>query len=589
MLRPLRRDQACRFRLCAAWIAFSGLALVGSMKVSAQTVPSDASPSCIIPPSVFATWFQSGSPAVNGAVNPANSVAFPNTPNCSFYQWAEQMFFWMTSPTVSGGRIFDSATFYDVSMPDQQNHRTLLPHTRNFVRVLGVRAAQAGPDGLQVIFDKAGNMLEVERPQSVISAQLRVPDKSGNLVTVAHAERTQTGTITLRDIKGAVIEPRTSSNKRTSRLRLVQKFTVDNVPIFIDSSGNVAEVEVGQADSGVLQAQNGSLIYYATMVNDVYAYFLTGFRNGHIAPGNAKLQFPTTQTELSAITTFAAAHGVSFDDSNALAVEIKTSWIEATGLPNLNTYITINATIPTYDTTNSTDWKPRGQKTTQLALVGMHVVGSTAGHPEMIWATFEHLGNTPNAAYQYISSSGALKTVAQDTAGTWLFSAGNSTGPFNSQHMSLVGQDIKAVSPFKIGPTDTMRWKAWGAAADLLPNPVDGNAAASNTEIIAINNSIRGLMPAGDARTNYVMTGATWTIGGVAPDPAFGAPTPSSPGNQVGTSQLANSTMETYQQGVDNTSSGGGANCFACHSSDDSSIATTAVSHIFSAITKGLF
>jgi hypothetical protein len=95
------------------------------------------------------------------------------------------------------------------------------------------------------------------------------------------------------------------------------------------------------------------------------------------------------------------------------------------------------------------------------------------------------------------------------------------------------------------------------------------------------------MMPSGDVRNNYFLLGATSTKDGRAPLPRFGAPTPADPGNQLGTSQLANFTMETYQQGADTTVSGN-ANCFSCHSSSHATIATTAVSHIFAAI-KPLF
>jgi hypothetical protein len=59
--------------------------------------------------------------------------------------------------------------------------------------------------------------------------------------------------------------------------------------------------------------------------------------------------------------------------------------------------------------------------------------------------------------------------------------------------MQQSGANIQAISPFNISPSDTIRWKPWGAASDLSPNPIDGSAAASNTEVIAINNSVRGL------------------------------------------------------------------------------------------------
>lgn len=87
--------------LTLAWAA-GGAAL-------AQTLPADPAPSCTVPTSTFDTWFESGTPTLNGVVNPADSVSFPATPNCSFYQWSKQMFLWLTSPAPpvygSGGFI----------------------------------------------------------------------------------------------------------------------------------------------------------------------------------------------------------------------------------------------------------------------------------------------------------------------------------------------------------------------------------------------------------------------------------------------------------------------------------------------------
>src|SRR5207249_3386854 len=136
----------------------------------------------------------------------------------------------------------------------------------------------------------------------------------------------------------------------------------------------------------VLLAQNGSLVYYASMVNDVYAYFTTGTKNGGITP--TPTRFPTTLADLNKITAFAQLHGKSFPDPEALAVEVKTSWVETTGL-DTSKYITVTGEIPIYDMSNPNQWTRNGTKKTTLAMVGMHVVGSTKGHPEMIWATFE--------------------------------------------------------------------------------------------------------------------------------------------------------------------------------------------------------
>jgi hypothetical protein len=555
-----------------------------------QVIPNDAQSTCTVPSATFATWFQGGTPTLDGVVNPANGITFPNTPNCSFYQWAKQMFLWLTSPAPAtygggGGRIFDSPAFFDVSPPDASGNRTLIPHTTGLLRIFNVRVAQAGPHNLPVIVDKAGRLLEVEKPAIGPEGQRLIRDRQGKLVGFERAEIGKNGKVTFLDKSGkAILRPAPMIHQPLSKVRTVQRFIIKGKPVFLDETGNVVEVEQGQAGTdGVLQAQNGSLVYYGISVNDVFAYFLTGAKDGGITP--QPTQFPTTQPELDKIVAFAAGHRKTFPDPEALAVEVKTSWVEATNLPNLSSYITIQATVPSYDQSNPNLWTVNGQKTVQLALTGMHVVGSVAGHAEMIWATFEHFGNTPLAAYAYDSTSGT-KTVPASTAGNWLFSASNSSGPFNVMHMSFISPNVVACGPgntdcsgvtqFTVSPSDTMRMKPWGAGSDSSPNPLDPSPSASNTEIISINNSVGSMMPTGDVRDNYYMAGATWTIGGNPPSGNFPM------GNEVGTSKLAGSTMETYQQG--NALSSTPSNCFSCHVTN-----TTGVSHIYDAIQPLVF
>ncbi|MFY9646856.1 MAG: hypothetical protein WAK29_16880 [Terriglobales bacterium] len=572
-------------------------------------LPTDASATCTVSPSTFATWFQTPSTPIPAPVNtvfaPANSVTFPNTPNCSFYQWAKQDFLWLTSPAPAsygggGGLIVDSPTFYDVS-PESNGSRTFLAHTPGFIRPFALRAAQVGPQGLQMLFDASGKPFQVQAADK--GAKPLVRDVTGQTVEIAHV-RVEKGKLVLLDATGKIIQaqpsqgakpdtPAAMATLQAPTMLTAQKFIIDGIPIFIDPSLAVVDVEQGEADSGVLEAQpsaGGSLVYYATIVNDVYAYYATGVKDGAIAAS----QFPTTASDLSNVTNFASAHGKTFPDANALAIEVKSAWVEASGLPNAGNYITMTATIPTYNQSSPTAWTATGQQTVKLALVGMHVVGSAAGHPEMIWSTFEHVANAPAATYSYINAGNATVAVNQNvsnlpviagTATPWVFSAANSSGPFNQAHMSLSAPNITANSPFQISASDTIRWKAFGAATDNTPNPVDSSTAASNTEIISINNSVSGMLTSGDVRNNYVMTGATWTVNGFGPIgggnnfPNCGV----SNGCPVGTSALSNTTMETYQQGKDNTLANGGLNCLTCHSSN-----TTNVSHVFGAL-KPLF
>jgi hypothetical protein len=550
-------------------------------------LPADAQDACPLSQSTFNGWFQaSGGPTLNGVVNPANST-MNLQPNCGFYAWSEQMFLWLTSPAPAsyggGAHIFDSPAFYDVTPPDATGSRTLLAHSPGLLHAFPLRTAQLGPHGLQVVVDVTGRSIEVKPAEA--NAPLLVRNPAGQVVQAVHA-RLEAGRVVLLDSKQQVIPVQhlatlTNANDLTEATRkgnavFAQKFVIDRIPIFLDPTLAVIDVEQGQAgDNSVLEAQtaaNGSLIYYATMVNDVYAYFLTGVKKGVITttPSN---QFPTTPSDLSNTLAFAAANGkpaASFPDANALAVEVKSSWVVAAGLPNLNQYVTMNATIPVYDKSNPNLWTQTGQQTVQLALVGMHVVGSTAGHAEMVWATFEHTGNAPVGTYTYNSTSGS-KTVASSSAGTWLFSTTNSTATPNVPHMTATGAPTNTINSasnpaggtFTISASDTLRIEPWG---------IDGTNASSNTEVISMNEHVTGMLTAGDIRGNYLMTGATWTPGGSDPSPT----------NQgVGTSKLSNSTMETYAQG---------GNCFSCHQNDTAGLTnpTTEISHIFGPI-KPLF
>src|SRR5262249_48538213 len=96
-----------------------------------------------------------------------------------------------------------------------------------------------------------------------------------------------------------------------AKANVLQKFIINKQIIFVNfRTGAVVPVEQGQADGSVLLTHNGSLVYFATIVNDVYAYYLTGRKDGAIPPaypssGPDTGLFPTTQAGLNQITGFA--------------------------------------------------------------------------------------------------------------------------------------------------------------------------------------------------------------------------------------------------------------------------------------------
>ena len=543
---------------------------VSSGGIGAQTIPNDPQGGCPVTAAKFNSWFETGTAAANGVVKPADSVNFPDIPNCTFYDWSKQMYLWLTSPAPSkyggGSRIFNSPTFFDVSPPDASGQRTFSQHEPGFIKFFTLRMSKPGPHNLPVIFDKRHRMFEVQPAKLgptgkpvVLNAERKEVEIS-EIRIGANRKATFVEAATSRPLTAAkpvalpapVLRPAPAIIARGGvrkavpqpKLNLAQKFEIGRRNIFVDLLGNVIDTEEGQAGTNAaLMSQGNSLVYYATMVNDVYVYFLTGNKNGAFSP--AFTTFPRTQADLTKIETFAATKNVTFPDGIALAIEIKTAWVEASTLPNASDFITMNATVPAYNTSNPAQWVASGQKNVTLALVSVHVVGSTKGHPEMIWATFEHFGATPLAEYKYNSTSG-LKTVAQSTAGTWLFSKTNATGQFNCMHMTwdTTNNNINAFAPpgnctppvpGTVSPSDTLRVNPWG---------MPGASANSNTQLISHHNTTQ--VPGNDVRNKYYMTGATWTPGGAVP----------TGGNSVGTSTLANSALETYTQST---------NCFGCH------------------------
>ena len=589
--------------------------------VFAQTLPSDAQQTCT---ANIAPWFQSGSVTLNGVVNPANSLNLDTSNNCNFYLWSEQMFLWMTSPASSiyggSGRVFQSPVFYAITscgtnngslcfvpqfnivppiLPAASNPQTAaktLPPLKN-ARMLkkfqaALRPAKRGANGLPVVIDRQGRPIEVTDAQLSPSGKPLVAGPNGTVEVAKITRSASTKKIQFIDAAGQVItKPRPLLSAALKSSRAGQRFFMsDGTAIVVDSSGVVLDVSPEQAGGlgAVLLSQKNSIVYYTTVVNDVYAWFLTGVSNGAINTNN---QFPSTQADLDQITTYAAQYGVTLSDANALTMGAKLSWVDASTLSDSSSYITAEAEVPVYNTSSTTSWPQTTTTTATLALLGIHVVGTSNGHPEMIWSTFEHFNNTPNGAYQYVNTAGVTTNVSQNTTGSWVLTTSGSSGPFNVAHANyLSAPTINAQSGQTISGSDTLRVYPFGVAPTGIPNQNDATPAIANTEVISLNNSVLGQLASGDVRGNYYFVGSTWTFGGYAPTQPYPViiqnPSANTEGSELGTSYLTNSTMETYDQASGTTAS---TNCFSCHNNGGATppagtAVTTAVSHIYSTL-----
>ena len=555
-------------------------ALALSATAAAQVVPADPSGGCPIAAGTVAGFFEGGSPSLNAVAKPADST-LSLTPNCGFFQWTEQMFLWLTSPAPAayggGSHIMFSPKFFTVTPEDAGGRRTFIVNTPGLPIKMMLRATELGPHGLPALLSRSGHVIEVQRPKPGPPPSVRL--QNGTMARLSSVERGPNGALRFLDQSGKTVQPRMLKLTPivrpmvlvapTRRVPVVpvaamaqaiqaRKLIINKIPIFIDGLGNVIDVEPGQADSGVLISQNGSLIYYITVVNDTFGYHRT-MQGAAVIPFGTSLTLPMSMADANAVKTFAAGKGHTIIDPQALAIESKSSWIEASAVSDPNDYVHVNATVPTFDKSNPNSWVPNGQKTLNLVMVGIHVVGSANGHGEMVWGTFEHLGNAPNATYAY-NSTGGLKTIARNTSGSWLFTPSGSSGPFNVSNASWTGT---AIAGTPVGPTSVLRAKPWGTNDGGTPS----NAASMNTQVISANHSVISQLDANDVRSKYFQLGTTWTIGGAAP----------SGGNQVGTNHLANATIETFMQGA--TPSDPSANCFSCHTTNKVS-----VSHIYSVL-----
>ncbi|MBE0368496.1 hypothetical protein [Pseudoalteromonas aurantia] len=350
----------------------------------------------------------------------------------------------------------------------------------------------------------------------------------------------------------------------------------------------------GQAGgSGVLISQQDSLTYYGINVNDVFAYYRTGEQAGAFKGTDIATEFPNTIQGLRRVEDFA---GRSFKDGEALVMEIKTSWVDASTV-DASQYLVIDAMVPWYKKVSDTKWALQADSAVskKLALVGMHVVGTVNGHPEMVWATFEHLDNVPDQDFYYTNNKGKRVEHEFDSEGKWTFTKSNTKSTTKVNEYQVVAGsktdcviaktcnvgDIVAINDSKIQENNVIRQDPWGSE----PNNKDKEIVSNNTDLISLNHSILPwLKGVGDVRANYFQVGSIWTARGEIPKNG-------SSDELRGSLSLANTTMETFHQASSTSPvSFKPINCFGCHGVTLPSTSTPPqeafdVSHIFSSIT----
>jgi hypothetical protein len=292
---------------------------------------------------------------------------------------------------------------------------------------------------------------------------------------------------------------------------------------------------VQQATSkGVLVDQNGRAVYYGLHINDAFVDFVKGKNKA-----NLDLTNPTNIMN-------APADDLQFTPG---CLELKSSWRVVAQGEDASNYYTTTATLPTLKMQNNQVIVDNSTPipNVKVALVGLHVVGVVNGHPEFIWATFEHVDNAPDLPVG-VAPHSTLQSPAPDR--DWTFCPKGTMANLCNQNpngdsknpLQLVDPTNQILSP----KVPIYRLFAFGG---------DDPRA-----IISLSTTVHERLPKErSVWKNYELIGATWVAD---PSTSFKSD-PNANGFgfnvnlQAGATQLSNSTMETFTQDV--------SNCFGCH------------------------
>jgi len=494
-------------------------------------------PTCALSPADFKSWQNGASTGL--AFAPPDSAVFAAKNNCDFYKWSAQMFLWLTSTNASGTLTMFSPSFYNAIESTSTGGFTLVQNHE------GVGAAKVS----SVVF-----LPRVNKPRLL---RLRAPGAAKSSDATGQAG-------------GGVL-------------------LVNGAPVSLPGKPGYATYPVA---------------YYAIQVNDVFAGLQANQTTvPYYTSGASAGDFPTTLPQAQEIQT---AAGKTYGDINQLALEVKSAWVETAYLTpaQASGLITLTAQVPAF--TQSTDpkgnlllsWDGKTTAARKIALVGMHVVGSVVGHPEMIWASFETNFNAPDNDYSFINqnftpatgkcASGSCLTsvpLSKSNMAPTIFyngTAGAPAPPFliaQTASSSNNNTTITSVSP-KLVPTNVVRMNPWGSQQPVTPSLTNA-VILNNTDLLSLKTTLQPQLTAaggpGAMLANYFLLGSLWS-NGIIP-PLTGS-------TQAGSLFLANTTMETFQQvsPQNHDPKATAKNCFSCHG--DFANVGTGVSHVFPNVTN---
>ena len=553
--------------------AVATVPLLSASQVSAQTVfPNDVQQSCPVSADLFNSWITLDSVKAVGTVGPVYDTVsglpyifppdgpdFPDAAvntDCDFYKWGSQMFLWLTST------VTDTAT-----MPNPVSPTTA---ETNFVFTSEFFYDLETNDQGQLTLGQQGPQNNTALPMAV--RDLKSQD-SGALIPVDAEGNSQAGG------GGVLISQAANNVTKDSSLVYYGVFTNRVYGYFLNLAGVDTSFPFPNDGASVcINILHGLLGGYAKLDEVSVALFVNYCdpfaHDPKIADGIEQLKAKTKMSDLAALSTSATGIIPSLEtaiDYLSMVVELKTSWVRADSLKNPERHIRQMANVYDYTSTSDTLWTRSGvsQEPVELALVGMHIVGTVKDHPENVWVTIEHVDNAPNAGYPYLDTDGNVQLTTETVTapnGNWLFSDGTFETFITERAVVQSSGNIAAKTGQTIGPVNVNRMVAWGNPNSQDVMSQSNRNADLNSQIISMNatviQNVTGILNS-DPRANYFVSGATWTKNGQLPvtgDESF----------ITGSTMSANTTMETFHQEL---------NCFSCHTNSGSK--PVSISHLF--------
>lgn len=293
---------------------------------------------------------------------------------------------------------------------------------------------------------------------------------------------------------------------------------------------------------GILIDHDHRAIYYSQYINQTFADFMQG------KSGGPDLTIPANVLTMNPRTAFPII-------GTKGTLELKASWKIVGKDDDTSKLFTIEKDIAQFENSPSgIKINPAKVEKQTLALVGFHIGGVVANHPEMIWATFEFDNNAPD-----VPDGMTLDQIVADQ--DYLFyKKGTQLGNCN-KNAAVSGLALEQ-STQKFTPiTQVCRRYAYGNAA--------GQKQSNTDNIKSLNASVKKHLPNNlSIWQNYFEVGAIW----INNQAATGKPdvSPLKPGLDFATDEyltgslkLSNSTIETYTQSATAMN-----NCFRCHNTE---------------------